>query len=109
MATVAGVVAGRVLLQSIALADNSETAGRCCGCCSGAGVGDAGRCGAVDRTLRQTTGRGGGYCHQHHRSAADRPVGVTNSNLAVCKFKNQHSRSINPRLLLGNKQVAIRK
>lgn len=41
--------------------------------------------------------------HTRRRSAADRPYGLTNSNLVVCRFKKYDLNSINPRLLLGNR------
>ena len=49
------------------------------------------------------------FIRSHNRSAADRTYGLTNINLIVCRFKKYDLNSTNPRLLLGIKQVAIRK
>ena len=49
------------------------------------------------------------FARSHNRSAADRTYRLTNINRVVCRFKKYDLNSTNPRLLLGIKQVAIRK
>ena len=49
------------------------------------------------------------FIRSHNRSAADRTYGLTNINRVVCRFKKYDLNSTNPRLLLGNREVAIRK